>query len=256
MPDKNDMDQKKSEHKSPLETVAKRKNPKRFYKDVTVSEVAGGFSVLLDGRQIKTPRKLAFQVPSKRLAEAVCAEWHAQEEEINPDLMPLTRFSNTSIDRVEGDIPRIIDEMCSFANSDLLCYRADHPVSLVERQSASWDSALDQIHDNYGARFFAISGIIHQEQKPEALNAIRKSLEKRHPFELTGVYNAMTLTGSIFLSLLLADKIKTPDETWQAAHIDEDWNIERWGEDEEACAHRERRRREFDGIVHFLSLVH
>jgi chaperone required for assembly of F1-ATPase len=63
------------------------------------------------------------------------------------------------------------------------------------------------------------------------------------------------LTGSALLALAVALGRMTPDEAWQAAHVDEDWQIAQWGEDAEAAARRAARWRDFAAAARLLSLV-
>jgi chaperone required for assembly of F1-ATPase len=228
---------------------------KRFYEAVTVSEEPGGFSVALDRRPVRTPARSPLAMPSRALAEAIAEEWAAQGENILPDTMVLTRLANTAIDRVAGREPAVAADIVTYAGCDLLCYRADSPERLAARQAAAWDPLLTWAARELGSPFVCVTGIVHHPQPAGALEALAGRLERQGNFRLTALHTATTLTGSAILALALAEKAMTPDAAWDAAHVDEDWQIEQWGGDWEAQARRAARRREFDCAVRLLELV-
>lgn len=224
----------------------KRPLPKRFYKDVTVaSDAAGGFAVLLDGRPVKTPARNALSVPSETLAALIAAEWQAQENEVDPAKMPVTRLVNTALDGVAMAPQPVFEEIVRFSGSDLLCYRADEPVELVARQAAGWDPVLDWAAGRLGARFEPVAGIIHREQPEAAITAFAEALRPHgDALSLASLHTITTLTGSALLGLAFAEGEIDAEKAWHLAHIDEDWTIEHWGEDEEASARRAWRKGE------------
>ncbi len=226
--------------------------PKRFYKDVQVSEEN---RILLDGRGVKTPLKATLQLPNRRLAEAVAAEWAAQTEVINPALMPLTKLANTAIDRATSERPHVVNEIVQYAGSDLVLYRADKPEKLVALQQQHWDPALAWAQTTLDAKFESIAGVVHKMQDESALTALRVAVENKGAWRLTALYLLTTLTGSALLALMLEQNAATPDTIWSAAHVDEDFQVSQWGEDWEAKLRRDSRRRDFDGLVQFISLL-
>lgn len=226
--------------------------PKRFYKDVQVSEEN---RILLDGRSVKTPLKAALQLPNRRLADAVAAEWTAQVDVVNPALMPLTQLANTAIDRATTERIHVVNEIAQYAGSDLVLYRADKPEKLVALQQQHWDPAVAWAKTAIGVKFESVTGIVHQAQDESALAALRTVVENRNPWRLTALYLLTTLTGSALLALMLEQNAASPEKIWSAAHVDEDFQVSQWGEDWEAKLRRDARRREFDGLVHFLSLL-
>jgi chaperone required for assembly of F1-ATPase len=226
--------------------------PKRFYKNVQVSEEN---RILLDGRGVKTPLRAALQLPNRKLAEAVAAEWAAQQEVVNPALMPLTKLANTAIDRAASERSHVVSEIVQYAGSDLVLYRATEPDRLAQAQKEYWDPVLGWARQALGARFEAVAGIIHKPQGEAALGAVRAAVESHDPWRLTALYLLTTLTGSALLALMLEQKAAPAETVWSAAHVDEDFQISRWGEDWEARLRRDARRREFDGLVQFLSLL-
>jgi chaperone required for assembly of F1-ATPase len=234
----------------------KRPLPKRFYKDVTIGAVEGGFGILLDGRPVRTPAKNLLAVPTQAIAERLRAEWDAQAEEIDPAKMPVTRLVNTAVDGVSVNRDAVFEEIVRFAGTDLLCYRADAPEGLVARQREGWDPIVRWAAEEKGARVFLVEGVIHQEQPAAALEAFAKALEPHSaPLSLASIHTVTTLTGSALLALALAEKRLDTDAVWQLAHIDEDWQIEHWGTDEEAFHRRELRREEMDVAASVLAAL-
>lgn len=216
--------------------------PKRFYRSVSVDEGAEGYEIRLDGRSMRTPAKQVFAVPSRALAEAVAAEWEAQEALIDPSTMPLTRLANTALDGVAQDPQAVAEDIVRFSGSDLICYRAGEPQELVARQAEAWDPLIDWAHAALGARFMLAEGVMHVEQPREAVSAFSARVGGYcRPLELAAIHTMTTLTGSAILALAVAMNAISPEEAWQAAHVDEDWNIELWGEDAEAAARRQKR---------------
>jgi chaperone required for assembly of F1-ATPase len=227
---------------------------KRFYKQVEVTG-EGPYGVVLDGRTIRTPGKRKLSVPSFSLAKAIAGEWAAQGDRIEPDRMWLTKLANTAIDRVEGDEERIRAEIVNYAGSDLVCYRAEEPESLVIRQGEFWDPVLSWAEETLGVRFVTVQGVMHQAQPPDTLKGVERYLHRFDAMELCALHNLATLTGSTLLALSIASGTLEPERAWLTAYVDEDWQAERWGEDEEAAERKTRRKQEFDAAVRFLGLL-
>ncbi|MDK1385197.1 ATP12 family chaperone protein [Sinorhizobium sp. 8-89] len=230
---------------------------KRFYKDVSIGPADdGAHAVLLDGRTVRTPKRHPLAVPTRKLAELLAAEWDAQSEAIDPTAMPITRIVNTAIDGVAVDHRAVFDDILRFAGSDLLCYRADGPEGLVARQNDLWNPVLDWAAQSLGARFILIEGVIHQEQPPEAISAYAEGLRAfATPLGLACLHTLTTLTGSALLALAFAMGRLTAEEAWTAAHVDEDWQIEHWGTDEEAFQRRENRWQEMKAAATALDAL-
>jgi chaperone required for assembly of F1-ATPase len=224
----------------------KRPLPKRFYAEVTMGEGPDGFTILLDGKPVKTPAKNALALPTREAAELVVAEWAAQGEHINPATMPITKLANTAIDAVSNSLDEVVDEIVRFAGSDMLCYRADAPKELVARQAKHWDPLIDWIATAHQARFILVEGVMHQEQPAAAVAAYAAALDAhRDPFRISCINVVTTLTGSAILALAFANGAFDLDTVWTLAHVDEDWTSEHWGSDEEAEARREARYAEY-----------
>ncbi|OCW56625.1 ATP12 family chaperone protein [Hoeflea olei] len=233
----------------------KKALPKRFYTEAAVAAGGeGGFVVTLDGKPVRTPSRKELSVAHPDLAEALAAEWRAQAEVIDPATMPLTRMLTTAIDGVEAASEAVFEEILRYAGSDMLCYRADGPQALVERETALWDPYLDWAASR-GARLVLSEGIVHVEQPAEAIRAIAALLRRYPtPLELTALHAVTSLTGSLVLALALAEGEATAEEIWAAAHADEDYNISQWGEDFEAAERRAKRKVEFEAAALILSL--
>ena len=156
---------------------------KRFWKEVSAVEVDGGFSVRLDGRGVKTPAKVSLTLPSLEMAQAIAAEWEAQVEGINPETMPYTRSANAAIDKVANQQAEVADMLADYGDSDLLCYRADSPKELVQRQAEQWDAPLIWAGEVFGARLETRQGLQHSGQDPVALATLREDPRALRYFE-------------------------------------------------------------------------
>jgi chaperone required for assembly of F1-ATPase len=228
------------------------KDRRRFYKSVSLAPDRG---ILLDGKPVKTPMKASLVLPTLALARAVAEEWQAQGEKIDPIAMPLTRLANSAIDRVIPDRARVVAEMLEYAGSDLTCYRAETPPDLIERQALAWKPVLDWAAAELGVAFVVTAGIMHRPQPEAALKAVEAYLQKPDPFMLTALHNMMTLTGSLLIAAMTMAGRLDPEAAWLAAHTDEDYQVEQWGDDDEARKRRNLRHREFLAGCRFARLV-
>ena len=226
--------------------------PKRFYQQVAVGPDQ---CILLDGRSVKTPLKAKLLLPSALLAEAVAAEWSAQADVINAALMPLTKLANTAIDRLRLERAQMAAEVLAFAGNDLVCYRAENPADLVALQAASWDPVLTWAARELDAEFKVVQGVVHVAQDPFTLQAVERRVGAFDNHTLTAVHNLMTLTGSALLALMVQARELPANAAWAAEHVDEDYQIGRWGEDVEAATRRAFRKSEFEATARFLSLI-
>jgi len=230
--------------------------PKRFYKDVTVAPVDGGFVVHLDGRPVRTPAKGILKLPTEAAATLVAEEFAAQGETINPVTMPVMRLANTAIDGVATEVEAVMEDIQRFASSDLLCYRADGPDGLVSRQNDAWDPVLDWAQQTLGARFNLAEGVIHVQQPRESIAAVGFHLRPRaDSFRLAALHLMTSLTGSALLALGVEAGALAAEEAWLAAHVDEDWQAEQWGLDAEALARRANRKLDFLAAVRLIAAL-
>jgi chaperone required for assembly of F1-ATPase len=242
----------------PMESARRGSRPnlrKRFYQGAGIGEVGeGGYPVLLDGRPIRTPARRPLAAPSRELAQAIAAEWDAQEGVIDPARMPLTRLVNAIIDGVVSRPEPVAAEIEKYLGSDLLFYRADQPEGLVAMQARHWDPVLQWMRDEYGARFILAQGVTFTAQPGEAIAAAARAIPK-HPWRLGAANSMTTLTGSALLALALAHGRIDVDAAWAAANVDEDWNMSQWGRDEQALARRAYRFAEMQAAASVLSTI-
>jgi chaperone required for assembly of F1-ATPase len=227
---------------------------KRFYATAGVAEADGGFAVTLDGKPIRTPSGRQVVVPNRDIADAIAAEWDAQSETIDPLRMPLTRFANSVVQAVADRVDAVADDVAKYLGTDLLFYRAGHPEALVAREAAHWDPILYWAANELGAHFILAEGIVHVAQPEPAIRAARATFPD-DPWSIAALHVVTTLTGSALLALALFHGVRKPDEVWAAAHVDEDWNIEKWGIDEEVAARRKARMVDFTAAVTILKAV-
>ncbi|AXT35304.1 ATPase [Phaeobacter sp. LSS9] len=218
---------------------------KRFWKTVSVAETENGFAVELDGRRVKTPAKAALAVPGRDMAEAIAAEWEAQTESVDPSTMPVTRSANAAIDKVSHQHGEVSDMLSDYGDSDLLCYRAEMPAELVQRQAEIWDPALEWAAETLGARLEPRSGILHAPQNPEALARLRGLVHEMTPFQLAAFHDLVAMSGSLVLGFAAAKGWRPADQIWEMSRLDELWQEQQWGQDEEAQATADLKRRAF-----------
>jgi len=226
--------------------------PRRFYREAGFEDGHEGFRIVLDGRPVRTPARGFLVAPSRALAQALTAEWDAQGEIIDPATMPLTRLANSIIDGVVASPARVAVDIAKYLGSDLLFYRAEAPQRLVERQERLWDPVLAWAREALGARFVLAQGVMHTTQPEDAIAAARAVIPN-DPWRLGALHALTTLTGSALLALALAGRHLTTDEAWDAAHVDEDWNMEQWGRDDITLARRGARRAEMDAAATVLA---
>ena len=208
--------------------------PKRFYKTATVSEADGGFGVLLDERPVRTPAGAALSLPTRALAEAIASEWAAQDELIDIPNMTLTRLANVAIDRTPETRAALADEVVNYCGTDLLCHLAEAPATLVEKQEASWRPVRDWAGKTLDVVLVPVAGIVAVPQPPASLEAAGKHAAALDDFRLTGLAHALGLYGSALLALAVEQDELTAMDALEMSRIDEVWQAEQWGVDEEA----------------------
>jgi len=237
----------------PLEDPARAM--KRFYKQAIVSPESGGVAILLDGRPVRTPGRNPLRVPTEELAEAIAGEWNRQGDEIDPRSMPLTGLANAAIDRVAPDPAAFGRTLAEYGESDLLCYRAEGPQPLVERQGRVWDPLLGWARTRFGIEFETTTGVMHRRQPAQTIEQLGRAVAARGAFQLAGLAPLVTIAGSLVIALALAEGAIALEAAWDAALLDEAWQAEQWGADPLAAASLENRRREFEGAYLFLTLL-
>ncbi len=227
---------------------------KRFWKQATVEAVDGGFTVRLDGRPVKTPAKTPLVVPTRALADAIAAEWDAQAGLIKPDSMPVTRAANSALDKIVPQFEAVAEMLASYGGTDLLCYRAVSPHHLVARQAAAWDPMLDWAAQELGAPLVATAGVMHIAQPAASLGRLHALVAAFSPFQLAAFHDLVAISGSLVLALGVTRGRLSAPEAWSLSRIDEAWQTEQWGEDEEAAASESVREADFLQAGRFYAL--
>ena len=228
---------------------------KRFYKQAAAIEAEGGWTVALDGKPIRTPKKSVFLAPTLSLAEAAAAEWEAQEDTVNPAAMPVTRGVNTALDRTGPEYDAVVEIVAAYGGSDLLCYRADQPDGLRARQAECWDPLIGWAAEAHGARLLATTGVMHILQPEDGQKALTGAVAGHDAFELTALHDLVALSGSLVIGLAVSAGRLGAAEGWRLSRIDETWQEEFWGVDEEASKVAARKAREFADAARFLDLT-
>lgn len=228
---------------------------KRFWTKAEAVEADGGWTVALDGRAIKTAGRSGLVVPTKRLAEAIAAEWDAVEDKVDPRAMPMTGLANAAIDIVAKDAQAFADGLANYATTELCCYRAEHPDNLCAMQDAAWDPLLEWAGRRYDVSFETTKGIMHVEQPAATLERLQAAVRALDAFRLAGLSPLVTVGGSLVAALAVLDGEIEAEAAWDAVEVDARHQAEQWGADAEAEARDEGRRGEFLAAARFLSLL-
>jgi chaperone required for assembly of F1-ATPase len=230
---------------------------KRFYKETAVEKAEDGWRVLLDGKPMRTPAKSVLVVPNEALARAIAAEWAAVPEggELNVSHLALTRFAATGLDRVPDQRDKVVEDTTKYGASDLLCYRATDPESLVSRQHESWQPLLDWARDRHGAELAVASGLTFVSQPNAALARLRRAVEAHSDLGLSALYNLTHISGSLVIALAMSEGRLSADEAFKAAQLDELYQIEKWGEDPIATQRHEGIAKDLEAGARFLALL-
>lgn len=226
--------------------------PRRFYKVVSVLAADGGFGVLLDGRNLRTPKAERLVLPTRAAAEQVAAEWAAQGETIEMAVMHATRLANTAIETIGASREGVVDQIAQYAGSDLVCYFAEDPVALVARQEAGWSPLIARVQADEGLRFERCAGIVHKDQPPETLAKVREIALGLDDFMLAGLAFGVPLFGSAVLAIALLRGWIDADEAFDLSRLDEAFQEETWGVDEEAAERTARLRGEARTLEHWF----
>ncbi|WP_093922161.1 ATP12 family chaperone protein [Sulfitobacter brevis] len=218
---------------------------KRFWTEAAVVPAENGFTVELDGRPIRTPAKRPLILPTEAMAHAVAAEWQAQEGVIKPDTMPVTKTANAALDKVATQHAEVAEMLAAYGDSDLLCYRAEAPAELVAREAAAWDPMLDWAEAELGVRLEPRTGIVHKPQDVDALAALSAQTHALSDFQLAAFHDLVSLSGSLILGFAAARGGHDAGQLWDISRLDEIWQAEQWGKDDDAEAKAEVKREAF-----------
>lgn len=227
---------------------------KRFYRQAEAVPASAGYGVALDGRRIKTPAAHDLTVPGAALAAAIAAEWNAQQGEVRPAAMPLTRLAGMTIDRIAAQRDAIVQQVANYAATDLVCYRATRPPALVTRQHAIWQPLIDWVALRYDAPMTVASGVIPRSQPVASLRAFAAIVEAQDDFALTALQAATAACGSVVIALALIEGRLDAAEAFTASQLDETFQIEAWGEDAEQAERRRILAEDIAAAARFLSL--
>jgi len=226
--------------------LARKEPPRRFYRHAGVAPHDGGYALMLDGRVARTPGRRPMVV------NALAAEWEAQGEMLDPAVMPLTRIIDAAIDRVAGEMAAVGAEIVAYALSDLVCYRAEGPQSLVAAQEEAWSPVVTWVGEAFGTELTVAQGVVPVAQPPGVAAAVEGMLTGLGALALAALHTATTLTGSAFIALALARGRLTAEAAWLAAHVDENWQMSQWGVDDAVLAQRQPRWRELQAAALIL----
>jgi chaperone required for assembly of F1-ATPase len=232
---------------------------RRFYREATA--LADGppdalvWRIALDGKVVKTPARNPLGLPTRALAEAIAAEWNAQDAKVKPHSMPLMQIASTAIDRVTPDRDRIVAETAGYAATDLVCYRAEGPDELVARQAAAWDPLIDWLRERYDVSLQTAAGVMAVPQSERALSALARVVAAQDDLRLTALGVITGAAGSLAIGLALLEGRITPEEAAAAAQLDELYQAERWGNDPEAENRRAAQKSDLIAARRFLDLL-
>lgn len=227
---------------------------RRFWQAAEVVPADRDYAIVLDGRAVKTPAKAPLVLPTRTLAERIAREWQSQGDAIDPATMPFTRSANAAIDKVGPQFEAVAEMIAAYGETDLLCYRAEAPEALAERQRAAWDPLLSWAESRFGAPLRVTCGVVPAAQPPASIEALAARTRAMTAFELTAFHDLVTLSGSLVIALAVVEGQDAPDALWQRSRIDEEWQRQQWGPDAEAEANAEARREAFFHAAEFHSV--
>lgn len=228
---------------------------KRFYENAHVTSAPAGASVCLDGKALRTPKGTQLVVPTRALAQAIADEWNAVEETVNLQALTYTKLSNTALDRGAPLRQQIIEEMTTFAQTDLVCYRAERPARLVALQSKHWDPVLNWMNQKYSIALSSTTALLGHEQSAKALAGVSRVLGDLDAFELTALYTMVGATRSLSIGFARAFGFLDDAQAWAAACVDDHFQMAEWGEDAEAVDALAAKEQDFRAASAFLAAV-
>lgn len=228
---------------------------KRFWEAAVAIATEDGYAIALDGRRVKTPAKADLILPTEDMANAVAAEWNSVGDTIDPREMPLTGLANAAIDRIAPDKEQFAKGVALYSESDLTCYRAEGPDALVQWQQEAWDVLLEWARRRYDVDFAICTGVMHVEQPADTVRKLSHEVMALDAFYLAGLSQMVTIGGSLVAALAVNEEMMPADAVWEAVSLDDRWQLEEWGEDAEARAALDARRRDFLAAARFLELL-
>jgi chaperone required for assembly of F1-ATPase len=242
---------------------------KRFWKQASVIELSivdqpaagallpgdDGYGVALDSRPLRAPSKQPLRLKTRALAEAVAAEWDAQEEVVNPHSMPLTQLANTAQDRMVPLRDQILAELLKHVDGDTLCYYADEPQDLLDRQHAAWTPILAWAEETYGTAWRTTCGVMPVDQSPAVHQAVATALAALSPEELAAYQVIAPVTSSVLIGLAMVAGRLTAEQAFAAASVEEIFQAELWGEDWQTTDGWDRTKADLNAAERYLVLT-
>ena len=228
---------------------------KRNWKRALVSSRDGLWGIALDGNPLKSPAKKLVELPAHAAAELVAREWDEQNCSVDLESMPFSRLAYSAIDKVAPLHEQVAAEIAGYGESDLICYRAESPPELVARQESSWQPLLAWCKNEIGANLHSTRGVAFVAQPESSLSKLNQAVSSLNAFELAAIFEFVSLTGSLVLGLAVERGFVRPDEAWQASRVDEDWQLEKWGNDAEALESAESRKKDMKVAFEFLKAI-
>ena len=228
---------------------------KRFYKDVTVAKLDGGWQVLLDGRGVKTPARAAQILPSEALAEALAGEWRAQGEELDPKTMPMRDLADYAIDQVTGQRKSIAEKLIRYAETDTLAYRASPDEPIFARQQELWEPILCAFEEDHGMQMPRTTGIMGAELSHETGAVLNDKALALDPFLLAALETLTSLAASLSIGWTALSEPEKATSLFDAANLEQDFQAEEWGWDQEATESRASKAASFEMAANFARLV-
>ena len=228
---------------------------KRFWKVTSVIADERGYAISLDEREVKTPMGLPFIVKTETLASVIRKEWDDQVEHIDPNSMPIYKFAVTSLDRVSTQRSAVVDELSAYGANDLLCYREDRDPKLAEYQDQVWQPFLDWAAEMFSVNFVVFKGIMPGDQDQESISKLRDAVDRFDDYQLSGLHTLVTVSGSLVLGLAAAYNQAPLDDIIKASFLDDLWQQDKWGYDEEVAVRLKNHRKLIEDAHHYLQLL-
>ena len=228
---------------------------RRTWKKTTLKKVGSVFEVFLDDKPLITPKKNKILLPTRKLGEKILEEWAQQLDAIDPSQMPYTRLVNSAIDKVQPNYEAVVLDLLNYGETDLLCYRTGSPQDLVSKQSKLWDPILIWAKNELSIDLKTTFGIIYNAQDAGQIQILAEEINSYDSFTLTGFYDFVTISGSILVALSLYYKQISPSHAIDISFLDEDWQREKWGHDEESTFNRANKSRDLNIAYEFVTLL-
>jgi chaperone required for assembly of F1-ATPase len=235
--------------------VAELAEVKRFYREASAVEGPDGWHVALDGRQVRTQGGHVLVLPNRALADLLVEEWNAQGEEIDPRSFRHRDMADYALDVVADDPAAAVTALLRYAETDTLCYRADPDEPLWKRQQAVWEPLVCVCEAREGIRLQRVSGVMHRPQDDAALERLKTRLEALDYLTLAALTTLASLAASLVIGLAALEPDADGEALWDAANLEENWQAELWGRDQEAEERREKRKGDFLAAAAFSRAV-